>query len=643
MKAWLRAALALAGGAVVFWIAYDGGSYAVESRATLAIAVWWTLLMAVVLGLWPLVTPPRAGVVAGGLLAALTVLTGLSMTWAESAERAFTEFNRAALYLGVFLVALCAGTRGNVGRWLDGLAIGIVATGLFGLATRLFPNRFDPGAIPEFLPAAVTRLSRPVEYWNGLAILVALALPFLLRAATQPRTPALIRGLALAPFPPLAATLFLTSSRGGFACAIVAIGAFLALSPRRWSAAAAVATGGLGAVVAIAVVSSRDALVNEPFTPLAVSQGRSAALLLLLAGAATGIVFALGTWAAPRELRIPRAFGWATTAVAVVAVLAVVVAADPVARAEAFTDPPAFSGEETDFVEQHLLSGNGSGRWQFWAAAIDQWRGDPVLGAGAGSYEAWWAQHGSLGMFVRDAHSLYLEVLGELGVVGFGLLVALFVLALGVGLRRLRAAAEEERLVVAALVAAFLAYGVGVGIDWMWELTIVSVAGMAVLGLLTGPATSAASRPRLLTDSVPGERRSRRRFAAGVVAVTAAWLVVCAQAIPYLAEIKISDSQAASRRGDGQEALEHAMAARNIQPWAASPYVQLALVEEAVGDLAEAQRVIREGIERDPTDWRLWLIASRIETKSGDIPAARADLARAAELNPRSPLFASVR
>ena len=146
----------------VFWTAFDGGTYGLIDRASLAIAVWWALLMAVVLGLWPLVAPPRAAVVAGGLLAAFALLNGLSMTWAASAERAFTEFNRAALYLGLFLVAVCGGTRGNVGRWLDGLALGIVATGIFALVSRLFPTAIDPGDVPEFLPAALARLSRPV-------------------------------------------------------------------------------------------------------------------------------------------------------------------------------------------------------------------------------------------------------------------------------------------------------------------------------------------------------------------------------------------------------------------------------------------------------------------------------------------------
>ena len=76
--------------------------------------------------------------------------------------------------------------------------------------------------------------------------------------------------------------------------------------------------------------------------------------------------------------------------------------------------------------------------------------------------------------------------------------------------------------------------------------------------------------------------------------------------------------------------------------WAASPYLQLALVREAIGDLPGALVAIRQATDRDPLDWRLWLARARIETNSGDIAAARESLARAQALNPRSPLFANV-
>ena len=57
--------------ALVFWLGYDGGAYALESRTTLAIGVIWTAAIAVALGLWPArqaaSSSARRGRAAGGL------------------------------------------------------------------------------------------------------------------------------------------------------------------------------------------------------------------------------------------------------------------------------------------------------------------------------------------------------------------------------------------------------------------------------------------------------------------------------------------------------------------------------------------------------------------------------------------------
>jgi len=124
-------------------------------------------------------------------------------------------------------------------------------------------------------------------------------------------------------------------------------------------------------------------------------------------------------------------------------------------------------------------------------------------------------------------------------------------------------------------------------------------------------------------------------------AIAVAWfLVVTAQTIPLLAHLLIGESQAAAvTRGHATPAITAALRARDIQPWAASPYLQLALVTEAEGNVAEAERWIRQALARDADNWQLWLVAARVETKLGKVDAASKSLARAVKLNPRSPLF----
>jgi len=213
--------------ALTFLLAYDGGSFGDTSRGTLAVGVWWVVLLAVAAALWPLTQLGRTALVAGGLLAAFAGLTLASVIWADSAEDAFTEFNRAALYLGVFALVALAATRVTLARWLDGFALGIVTIAGLAFFSRCFPDVITAANLAG-LPIDLTRLSYPLGYWNGLAIFLALSVPLLVRLAVSDAHPAL-RALAVVPFPVLGADVYLASSRGGLLTAAVGAVALWAL------------------------------------------------------------------------------------------------------------------------------------------------------------------------------------------------------------------------------------------------------------------------------------------------------------------------------------------------------------------------------------------------------------------------------
>jgi O-Antigen ligase/Tetratricopeptide repeat len=610
--------------AAVLLAALDGGSFSSESRLTLAIGLWWTVGLAVALGLAPRAEVPRAAVAALALLGAFAAWVGLSMAWAAADELAFAEFDRVLLYGGVAALVVLGARRASAAAWVDGLALGLVAVALLALASRFFPETFGDPDIAPYLPGAgEVRLSYPVNYWNGLAILCALAVPLLLRVALVARA-RLVAALAVTPLPAIAAVVYFASSRGGALTAVAGALVLVALTERRYGALAALVAGGAGAAAFVALADRWPELVDDPLAPEAVSQGRSAALVLAVCCVGSGALFGLVRLIPLRQP--PRALGFALVGAAVLAAAVAVVAADPVERFEDFKRPPQPGGAND--VESHLVSLGSTGRWQHWSAAVDQFREAPLHGEGAGSYAAWWAEHGVIRGFVSEAHSLYLETLGELGLVGFALIVALFVLVLAVG--GLRALAHD-RVTTASAAAAFAAYAAAAGIDWMWELTVVSLVGMALLGLLVGPATLPAA------EAVP-------RVATGVrVAVPAlAVVLVVAAALPLLKGAALRESRREVERGRTAEAIDAALDARALEPWAASPPLQLALVHEAAGDVDEASRWIDEAIDRDPRDWRIRLAAARIATRAGDVDEARAQLDRARELNPRSPLLAGL-
>jgi hypothetical protein len=636
--AWFAVAVA----AVCFVLAYDQGGYSIGTRSATGIAVWWAILLGVGLTQWPRARPTRDAIVVGALLSAFAAWTFASIWWAASAENAFVEFDRVSLYVGIFCIVVLAGTRANVGRWADGLALGIVAIGVIALLSRLFPHLFSHQGLPVFLPGVQRRLSFPIGYWNGLGAYLGFCYPLALRIALVARA-WWTRALALTPLPAVSSAIYLTSSRGGVATAAIGVIAFIAATSRRWGALGALAATATGSIVAVAWLLPRHELVNGPLqTGVAEAQGRSAFFLILVTCVATGAAYAAGERLIG-QAHPARLVGRSVVVAVVVAAALGLAFSNPAQRFKTFKETPYQTHFSGGFVQSHLLSGSGSGRWQFWTTAVKEFEGAPFKGRGAGSFESWWAQHAPFSYFIRNAHSLYLEVLGELGIVGFLLLVGAFVYGGAVACRRVVAAEGHERITAAALVAVLAGFYLAAGIDWIWQLTGVSLIGIVALGLLVGPATLASTPIDAQEARVTALRRVRiPRYAPAAAVVGLGWLVICTQAIPWLTGIQLGSSASAARAGNTKAALKDALAAKKLEPWASSPYLQLALVSEQAGDLASARTWIEKAIHRDPLNWRLWLVAARVETKAGDVESAARSLQHAASLNPRSPLFVGI-
>jgi hypothetical protein len=625
--------------AVVFWIAYDGGSYGLSSRNTLAIALWWAVIVGVGANVLPAARITRTAMTIGALLAALSLWTLMSILWAPSAENAFNEFNRVTMFLGIYALVVLAATRGTIGRWCDGLALGIVGIAIVALISRFFLATSLDQNIKIFLPGLSSRLSFPLGYWNGLGAFVALGVPLLLRSAVAGRS-AITRGLALAPLPAIAAVIYLTSSRGAVATVLIAVFVFFALTERRWSTGIALVVAGLGSAAAVSILTARSNLVNGPFgTDLVERQGRSAALLIALVCIVSALVYGLGSWQLRDRIRPKPWLGRILVAGMVVALVGAVALSHPIRRFENFKNPASSVRSTTSkgYTAAHLLSGSGGGRWQYWSAAVDEWRHYPLLGEGAGSYEQWWKQHRNLTVSVVNTHSLYLQTLGELGPVGFLIVVAFVLVGIGAGVIRARRSVGSERVMAAALTGVISAYAFETGFDWMWELTAVSVIAFIALGLVGYSPVETEQRARTASSSRDVRRSFLRRFAPSVVTVAVAAVLIWAQAIPYLTQLKIGDSQAAVVRGDGDAAIRAAQDARSLEPWASTPYFQLALVSEQLGELKQARVWIGKAINRDTKNWNLWLVAARLDAKLGHVAAAERSLSRAIALNPLSP------
>jgi hypothetical protein len=337
----------------------------------------------------------------------------------------------------------------------------------------------------------------------------------------------------------------------------------------------------------------------------------------------------LGSWHASRRVALGAA------AVVVVIVLGGLVAVDAPAQFDAFRTSPVTAGSP-ETLRAHFLSSSSSGRWQLWASAIDEFETAPIGGRGAGSYESWWAEHGTLPVFVRNAHSLYLETLAELGLVGLLLLAAFVVGSLALGVSMVARTSTRFRYQPAAPLAVVVAFGFAAALDWVWQLPAIGAVAVACAALLAGAASEGPA---------PEGTREPLLSPRAVSVVTAVVLLpLCALAVlDAVTQLRLVESEHAAARGDGGAAISEAQAARALQPWSAAPLLRLALAEERYGSLQVARTAIEEAVRKDAADWRLHLIASRLQAKAGDVEAAARSLDAARSLNPRSPLFAGSR
>jgi O-antigen ligase len=279
-------------------------------------------------------------------------------------------------------------------------------------------------------------------------------------------------------------------------------------------------------------------------------------------------------------------------------------------------------------VTRHLTSTEGTGRYQFWKAGWEAFESDPLKGVGAAGYEPWWAQHGSLDYYVRNAHSLFVETAAELGIVGLLLLLGFFGAPIAAGVRH-RIAGEDRT--VAGVLLAVLGCGItAAAIEWTWEIPGAFIPVVIVAALLAGPALW------------PGpERRRPAKLALGAGVLVAGLAFLVAGGISLTSDAKLRSSRQAASDGDFAKAADEARAAASIQPWAAAPRLQLALTLEQ-SDPAAAERALGEAIERAPEDWRIWLVLTRVRASNGDREGALQALRRTRELAPPSPALSGL-
>jgi hypothetical protein len=617
---------------LVAYLGLKGGGYDPLVHDQVGIAVWWIVLVAVAVGALPRRRPSPLAWIALGLLATFVAWTALSLSWTESAERTAADLARVAGYLGVFAFAVFAIGPNGSRRLVGAVAAGIVLVSVVALLSRFHPAWF-PGAdqTASFLSDNRERLSYPLHYWNAVAAMIAIGLPLVLQVATGARS-VLLRAAAAAALPAMALTIFLTLSRGGIAAAVVASAVFLGFSADRLAKLPTLLVAGAGSAVLIFAADHRDALQHGLLNATAESQGDQM-LAIALGICALAALLQAAISLAPRRVERPT---W-TVATRRQTLIALIAAALTVLIAAGALDAPGRASDAWTEFKRSEGPGRGAGRlgsvagqnrYQLWSAAVKENGTRPLAGTGSGTFEYWWARTGDVPEIVRDTHSLYLQTLGELGIVGLTLLVAFLLAVLVGGGRAALAAGPWLRPPLAAALAGCVAFFTTAAVDWMWQVPVLPVTMLLLASVLV---TEAGRR----SQTGPGAFGIRLRLAVALVAA----IVIVAIAIPLASTSLVRQSEADFQQGDLPAALSAARDAQDAQSSAATPRLQQALVLEAAGELAPAAAAARSATERESTNWRTWLVLSRIEAERGRAAAAVRDYRKARALNPHFSLF----
>jgi hypothetical protein len=468
------AALLLAGPTV---LAFFSGGYGIQSQQLALSVSLVTLAVLAAAAPWPLVGS-RLGMVALAALAGLALWTGISIDWSRIRNLAADETAQAALYAAAFAGGLVVMRQRAVRAVAPGaLLAGVTVVAVYALAGRLLPDLVPT----EISLRAGSRLQQPLTYWNALGLLMAFGLLLAAGVASEARLTVRVRALACAAAVPCAVVLFLTFSRGSLLALAAGLVALFLARPRRATIVAGAVV--LAGAVLLALLLQLLPAVLELGDDKGTQTGQGAIFLVAVIGvaAAAAAAFARFSRRWPDAGTVELA-PMVRTGLAVITAAAVLSVGYLIATGSEKTDPLPTS--------KARLTKLSTNRGEYWRVAMDSFAAHPFIGVGAGSYGVEWRRERESDDFAQDAHMLYLETLAELGVVG-GLLLAAFLAAVAIGVRRSAADPEDPTApVAAACIAAFIVH---VGLDWTWEFPAVTLIALLLSAAAVQPSMARAN------------------------------------------------------------------------------------------------------------------------------------------------------
>lgn len=550
-------------------------------------------------------------------LALLTAWTALSIIWSSDVESSVLQVQRAMIYVSAAVAMLLVVRAAAVAHLLAGLLAGVTWLCVLALASRLFPS-VPPGV--EMVTQQ--RLAGTISYVNALGIFAMMGALLALGIALYGRRLA-GRAAAAAVLPVLLTTAYFTFSRGAAVALAVGLIAAIAVDGTRLKILTAGVLVALPGVVAVWLAYGQAALTrNTAPTALIAAEGRHLATLLVALTIASAAIALLIGWVEQR-VRVPRrmrlGYGLLLAGLVVFALAGFVIdrgGPGPLLE-ETYqginNDPVPVNREEANNLNTRLASIGTSSRVNFWHAALREHEQHPVIGSGAGTYEQFWHRNRHVTEEASDAHSIYLETLGELGWPGLLFVIALLAVPLG-ALRR----ARRHPIVVGAA-GAYAAFVLHAGIDWDWEMPSVTL-----LALACAVALMAAARD----DGRAGDWEMGPRVRMGGLAASIALALFAI--VGLIGTRALSDATLERAARNYGAARSAALVAVRWAPWSAHAQEELGIAEAGVGRLAEGRERLQKAAAMSSDDWRIWYHLGILSRGSQRQRA----FVRAAKLNP---------
>ncbi len=696
---WITLGVALALCLVAF-VSGAGLSQTSATEVEMALTLGGGVAVAVAIAWAPAAARPH-GRVAIGLMLALAAYTALSVAWSVQPDASWQQAALIVAYAATFITAvvMARALPGRFGAVLGGVLLSGVVLCAYALLTKVLPAQLD--AADES-----ARLQAPYGYWNATGLTAALTVVGSLwlgsRRAGRPALNALAYpagGLALS-------TLLLAYPRGALLALAGGLALWFAVVPLRLRGAAVGLSGAVGAAVVVAWSFSQHALSADHVDLHARTMaGRQLGVLLLatlvaLLGVGLAVGFETSRRAPSRRVR-RRAGAVLIVALALVPVAVVGVLATShrgltgsISHAyKNLTDPNA----NVPSNDPSRLTAVGSVRALYWDQALKVLRSAPAVGVGAAGFALARLRYRSDTLLVLHAHGFLLQVLADLGLVGLGLTLLLFIAWLASALRstrplglrrargdpsprltgRLSALAPRrwaprrvggtwtaERVALVTMLAVVVVFGVHSLVDWTWFVPGNACVALLCAGWLAGrgraldagPAEADATAAVIATEPVgapapggararlarlrPGARGSRvgaRRAIAAAAVLVIALLAAWAQWQPLRSAQAAGDALTALDRHDTARARALAQTAIDREPLSVTPLLDLSAIDTAAGRPAQARADLVRAVRLQPRNPEPWQYLAAFDLEQANRPhRALADLRTAVYLDPES-------